>query len=313
MAQLVAGKACLRGKAGFADEDRERCEQLVVEHRQRKMPVLGPVHAEGGRERMPVAAALRALAGEEISPYPRHQETQCGIEHGHVHMLALARAPLLQQRGQRGPGGEQAGDHIGHGLADHGGRAFGVARGLHQAAHGLHDDVVGRQVRQRPGLTEARNTHVDQPRIHAAQGHGADAQALGHAGAEVLDHHVGRGGQGGDGLRGIGVLEVEHQALLVAVERREQAAHAFAHGADVAVVIARGRLDLDDLGPQVGQQGRGQRARQHAAEVEDAHAIERAGGWGHGGNLQAMERKCHVCPFLHQNKIFNLDAMDQLS
>ena len=232
---------------------------------------------------MAVAHAARGPAREQVARHRGGQKAQRGVEHGHVHLLALPGGAGLQQRGQRGPGGEQAGHHVADGLAHDGGRAIGLARGLHEAAHGLHDDVVGRPVGQRPGLAEARDADIDQARIECPQLACADAQALGHAGAEVLHHHVGLGGHLADQGHGLGVLEVQHQALLVAVHHREQRAFAVVHGADGAVVVALRRLDLDDLGAQVGQQGRGQRPGQHAREVEDAHAVQRAGGTGRGG------------------------------
>jgi hypothetical protein len=73
-------------------------------------------------------------------------------------------------------------------------------------------------------------------------------------------------------------LQVEHQALLAAVHDGEQGAAAFAHGTDVAVVVALWGLDLDHFGAEVGQQGRGERAGQHAREVHDAYTLQRAGG-----------------------------------
>jgi hypothetical protein len=43
--------------------------------------------------------------------------------------------------------------------------------------------------------------------------------------------------------------------------------------------VSNGRLDLDDLSPQVTQHSGGMWARQHSREVENANSLERA----HGG------------------------------
>ena len=125
------------------------------------------------------------------------------------------------------------------------------------------------------GLAEARDAHIDQPGIERAQRRGPDAQALGHAGAEVLDHHIHLLRQFMHHGHGLRMLEVQHQALLVAVHHREQRALAVPHGAYGAVVVALGRLHLDHFGAQVGQQGRGHGAGQDPCEVQDADAVQR--------------------------------------
>jgi hypothetical protein len=70
------------------------------------------------------------------------------------------------------------------------------------------------------------------------------------------------------------LLQVEHQALLAAVDAEERAAFGGKRRRILAQVIALRRLDLDDLRALVGQQraaiGRGDVAR----EVEDANARE---------------------------------------
>ena len=142
-------------------------------------------------------------------------------------------------------------------------------------------------MRQRAGLTETRDAHIDQPGIERAKRRGPDAQALGHAGAEVLDHNIHLLRQFMHHGYGLRMLEVQHQALLVAVHHREQRALAVPHGAYGAVVVALGRLHLDHLRAQVGQQGRGHGAGQHAREVQDADAVQRkrlgeGGCSGHG-------------------------------
>ena len=43
------------------------------------------------------------------------------------------------------------------------------------------------------------------------------------------------------------------------------------------VVVAFRSFDLDDLGAQIGKQGRAERAGQDAGEIEDTNAIETGG------------------------------------
>ena len=299
-AGFVGGVARVVGQLGQAHGLHGGVEQFFVEHGQCKVPIAGLVDAKWRRQRMAVAHAARRLAGEQVARDRGGQEGERGVEHRHVHLLALAGALRLQQRRQGGPGGKQAGHHIAHRFAHQGGRAFGLAGGFHQAAHGLHDDVVSRAVRHGAGLAKAGHAHVDQLGVEAAQFVGTNAQAIGHAGAEVLHHHIGLCGQLVHQGHGLGVLHVEHQALLVAVHHREQGALAVFHGADVAVVVTLRWLDLDDFGTQIGQQRSGQRAGQHTGEIQNLDALQRqagraagGGGWGaHGGSCVAMRPCC---------------------
>jgi hypothetical protein len=76
-----------------------------------------------------------------------------------------------------------------------------------------------------------------------------------------------------------GVLQVQRHAALAAVAPQEGAAlvgqlRQFRRVA-AQVVAAPGRLDLDHVGTQVGQEHRGQRAGDEVREVDDAHALQR--------------------------------------
>ena len=65
----------------------------------------------------------------------------------------------------------------------------------HQAAHGLHHEVVPREVDPDPG-PEAGDRAVDDPRVRGPHRREVEAEAGQPAGAEVLHHHVGPPGQG---------------------------------------------------------------------------------------------------------------------
>ena len=81
-----------------------------------------------------------------------------------------------------------------------------------------------------------------------------------------------------DPLR-LGLLEIEREGLLVAVDAEEIRAF----GADerrsppARIVAAAGLLDLDHARAHVGEQHRAERARQHAREVDDEQAFQ----WRH--------------------------------
>lgn len=70
--------------------------------------------------------------------------------------------------------------------------------------------------------------------------------------------------------------EVENDALLASIEAREiRVVRTYPMGTDAARDIACRRLDLDDLGAEVGEHQAAIRARQHVADLDDADAFQR--------------------------------------
>ena len=72
-------------------------------------------------------------------------------------------------------------------------------------------------------------------------------------------------------------LQIEHDALLAAIDAEERAILRLQRRRILAQVVAIGRLDLDDVRALVGQQRAAVRARDVRAQVEHAHAAERTG------------------------------------
>src|SRR5437870_419574 len=73
------------------------------------------------------------------------------------------------------------------------------------------------------------------------------------------------------------LLEIEHDRALVAVGVEKDVPHAgMAERPGVAHHVAAGRLDLDHVGAEVGEDLRRVRAHHHRGEVEHAHAVQRA-------------------------------------
>ena len=74
------------------------------------------------------------------------------------------------------------------------------------------------------------------------------------------------------------VSKVDDERTLVAVEAAEDGRHASPRGADPAEPVrSSGALDLDYVGPLVGQNRRCERPRRHRCQVQDSGAVERAG------------------------------------
>ena len=113
----------------------------------------------------------------------------------------------------------------------------------------------------------------------------ADPAAGEAAGAHGLHHHVGRLGQRLEGGHVLVAAEVHHDAALAPVDVEVHEGHALDDGpGHLADVVARGRLDLDDLGPEVDQRhGDGGRTERRA--LDDPDAVERC--------VEAMGVECN--------------------
>ena len=139
------------------------------------------------------------------------------------------------------------------------------ARELEHAAGLRRDDaLVTLQLRPRTAGAEAADRGVDEAWIELACLLVTEAEARHHAGPEVLDQHVGRGHEFAGGGAAVLGLEIEHAAALAAVPE--------APGGMPAERVPRGRLDLDDLGPVVGEDHAGEVAVHAPREVEHAES-----------------------------------------
>ena len=108
----------------------------------------------------------------------------------------------------------------------------------------------------------------------------AEAEPLHHAGPEILQHDVGREAQGARRREICGVLQVEDDRALVAIDRSEvlgvarrlRGGRRAGERRPLAHPVALGRLDLDHVGAQVGEQHPAERAGGDLAELDDADA-----------------------------------------
>src|SRR5207247_11087779 len=95
-----------------------------------------------------------------------------------------------------------------------------------------------------------------------------------HAGAEVLDGHVGYCGEAPGQLGPAVGLEVDADVALPGVLLGVIARQPVADLAPPAGRVAFGRLDLHDVGPEVRQHPAGDGPGEHAGQVQDAHTVE---------------------------------------
>ena len=129
-------------------------------------------------------------------------------------------------------------------------------------------------------LPEAGNRAVNETRVACPQHGMVEGEPLHHARPEILDQNVGRRGQAFERCLAVWMLEVQSQGFLARVLREKADPHALRRqrriGAEVpGQITAAHRLDLDDLGAEVGElvtrEGPGQDVRQ----VEHSYAGQR--------------------------------------
>jgi hypothetical protein len=135
----------------------------------------------------------------------------------------------------------------------------------------------------------------DQLRLLAQQLVDRQAEALERVGREVLRQHVGAAHERAQaGAIRVGA-EVEHDAALALIEQHEDDAVALVVAADqMPAGLAAGRLDLDDVGAEPGEDLCRRRSGFVLREIDDADSLERS-RFGHvihhagsGGNVKAV-------------------------
>ena len=215
------------------------------------------------------------LARLTLGPHQaRRLHRQRAAQQGNADVLADAAAfALVERRGD--PGREQGRGVV---IDDRAVKDFRRAARFallhaHPAAR-LQNLVVAGVAGQRPMLAVARHRAVDQARMARLQVGVGDAQALGHAGTEVMHQHVGGGQAALQRGAPLGALEVEHQAVLAAIHPQKRAALGGQRRRVLAQVVAVRRLDLEHLSALVGEQRAAVRSGDVGAQVEHAHTAQ---------------------------------------
>ena len=223
------------------------------------------------------------------------------VDHGDVHELALAGAPRVvhagddAERHQRP--GEQVADGGAAGVAAAGTvvvapGAVDVGEAAHRLGHDVEGGPVGVGALAGPRVAEAAERRVDDSRVALADDLVAQPEPVHHAGPHVLEHGVGLLAQAEEGLAVGFVLQVEGDAALVAVDAAEVAAEVaaavdpglalggvdevFGDGRGRPRHVARRRLDLDHVGPEVGEDGGAEGPGERHRAVDDDDVGERA-------------------------------------
>src|ERR1044071_4142802 len=119
---------------------------------------------------------------------------------------------------------------------------------------------------------ESLQRAVDETRVFLLQPGVGEAELVERAGTEVLREDVRGTQQFEDDLPALGLLKIDRQTFLVAVEHRKEARPRML---ETARVVAFQRLDLDDLGAEVREHQAARGPHHHVRELDDPHAFER--------------------------------------
>ena len=124
-------------------------------------------------------------------------------------------------------------------------------------------------------MAEAGAGAVDDAGVDLFQHIIAQAELFHGAGTIVLDHHIGLLHHLLENLLGLGILQVQGDAVLAAVEVGVVNALVIDEGAHAPAVIAlAGLLDLDDRGAHVRHQSPAVGTGQHAGQVQNDDTIQ---------------------------------------
>jgi hypothetical protein len=148
--------------------------------------------------------------------------------------------------------------------------------------HAASRPVRARVVSAAPGVgtagTERRTAYVDQRRVVRADVVDVEVKAAASVGPKVHHEHVGRLEQPRQHGASFRVLEIDAQRALAAVGGLEERIHASVHvvqtrGHEAAVRVTGQRvLDLQHLGPPLGEHGALHRDEDVRRDLDDPHA-----------------------------------------
>ena len=214
------------------------------------------------------------------------QHENLRLQQGSLYPLALARHLSLEQRGKDAQRAGQPGAQIRDGHPGAHRALAGQPGNGHQAAHALGDLIEPGAAVVGTVLSESGDAAVDQPRVDGAQRFVIHPQPVLDVRAVVLNHHVGFLDQSLEQFQAFGRLQVEGNALLVAVqvlEIRTQSRPA----ERVIAFHGLGKLDLDGVGTPVGQLAHTGRSGPHPGQVQHSEARKGQGAivGSHGVSL----------------------------
>ncbi len=164
-----------------------------------------------------------------------------------------------------------SGDRIADRDAHAHGWAVGVADEFAEARIAFGHGGESGARRHRSGLAERGDAHEDEVGVGLFEHVGAESPLLEGAGAEVLEQDVAAADEFEHGLAPLVAAQVEHDRLLVAVDRAVEHRGVAGFEPPVAQFVAgAGAFDLDHLGAEITEDLPGPGSGEHARQIEDA-------------------------------------------
>ena len=249
-------------------------------------PFVGGLERLIGRiERVRRTHGFRRHAGRKRDrrlPIGLHQGC---LEQRGFHPLSLAGFQAVGIGGENAQCGEDAGGDVGQRRAAFHRRPVGPFTGeAHDPAHGLGHQIEAAAMLVGAGASKTRQRAVDQRGMVPGDVGVTEAELVHDAGAEILHQHVRRSDQAPQYPGAARLLEVERDALLVAVHHQERRRHVADPGRNhvAGVVAGRDLLDLDHLGAHVGEHQGAGRTRHDVREVDNLQSGQGAHGFSRG-------------------------------
>src|SRR5205085_4152741 len=192
-------------------------------------------------------------------------------------ILALA-APLAMKQGGRDAIGEKRRGEIIQHRAEHELRLVGPAALEHRhAGEALQHLVEATLLAERPLVAITGQPGINEARVELFKTRIIDAEASRHRGPEILDQHIGALDHAVQDRESLLLLQIEGNGALAAIGPEEKASLTRQAGGELAQHVALRRLDLDDVGAEIGEERATVGPCQITAEIEHRDAAERPG------------------------------------
>src|SRR5579862_2471143 len=224
-----------------------------------------------------LAVFLERTVGEALLIAELHaREIEHTVLHGAEHSLAAARADALVKSADDAKRKMQASAAVADLSAGDERRPFAEAGGRRRTAGALRHVLVDLAILVGAGA-EAFHRGDDHAWICLVDVVPGQPHAIERARREILYQHIAMLHQASENFLALGVLAIDRNRALRAVQHGEIKAVLSLHIAKLGArnVAHAGALDLDHVGPHVGEKLCAGRTRLHVREIQDLHALER--------------------------------------
>ena len=208
----------------------------------------------------------------------RRPHEELGPVQRSIDVLTAARRPAVVKCEEDAQGGHEPTVGIARAHSQVDGRLSGLPLTRHDSRKGLHVDVVRGAV-DLEGMPVAGVGRVDQARIDLAELFVGESPGFQDVELEVRQEYVGLFDQLVEELLAFGFLQVDRHALLVAIDHEEVLVpvphRQRLDAADAPGAVSRdGSLDVDYLGPEVGEVLSAHGPLEPLGQVEDPDSFQ---------------------------------------